>query len=112
METSEERMAENNVWNTILETVEKRLNKQIFDAWFRPIHFEGFDEADKVLHLRANHVTKNWVNTYYSDLLSQTMKELDLRNYKLDWKVEEIDTCQRHIMMKKANFLSNQIIRT
>jgi chromosomal replication initiator protein len=91
METSEERLAENNVWNNILETVEKRLNKQIFDAWFRPIHFEGFDEDDKVLRLRANHVTKNWVNTYYSDLLTQTMKELNLRNYKLDWEIEETE---------------------
>ncbi len=35
-------------------SVEKRLNRQIFDSWFRPIQFEGFDEDAKVLRLRAS----------------------------------------------------------
>lgn len=91
METSEERKAENNVWNNILQSVEKRLNKQIFDAWFRPIEFGGIDAEDKVLLLRANNVTKNWVSTYYSDLIAQTMKDLNLRNYKVDWEIEELE---------------------
>lgn len=91
METSEEKNTENNVWNNILLSVEKQLNRQIFDAWFRPIHFDGINMEDKVLHLRASHVTKNWVNTYYSDLIAQTMTDLDLKNYKLDWQIEELD---------------------
>jgi hypothetical protein len=37
----ENRTEEKNVWNNILQSVEKRLNKQIFDAWFRPIQFES-----------------------------------------------------------------------
>ena len=78
-----------NVWNSVLQSVEKRLNRQIFDSWFRPIQFEGFDEAEKVLRLRASQVNKDWVNTYYSDLIAQTLKELNLSNYRLDWEVEE-----------------------
>ncbi len=78
-----------NVWNNILETVEKRLNRQIFDSWFRPIQFEGFDEEAKVLHLRASKVNKDWIHTYYSELLTQTLRELDIANYKLDWEIEE-----------------------
>lgn len=78
-----------NVWNSILQSVEKRLNRQIFDAWFRPIQFDGCDEQDKVLHLRASQVNKDWVSTYYSEVITQTLKELNLTNYKLDWAVEE-----------------------
>lgn len=78
-----------NVWNSILQSVEKRLNRQIFDAWFRPIQFEGFDEGEKVLHLRASQVNKDWVNTYYSEVIKQTLNELNIANYRLDWEVEE-----------------------
>src|SRR5207244_1873840 len=43
----------------------------------------------KVLHLRASQVNKDWVSTYYSEVITQTLKELNLSNYKLDWSVEE-----------------------
>src|SRR3712207_5218454 len=78
-----------NVWSNVLQSVEKRLNRQIFDSWFRPIQFEGFDEAEKVLRLRASQVNKDWVSTYYSDLIAQTLNELNLANYRLDWQIEE-----------------------
>ncbi len=78
-----------NVWNNILESVEKRLNKQIFDSWFRPIQFDGCDEGQKVLYLRAGQVTKDWVSTYYSEVLTQTLKELNLSSYKVNWEVED-----------------------
>ncbi|NJM52298.1 MAG: chromosomal replication initiator protein DnaA [Blastocatellia bacterium] len=81
--------ASSNVWNNILQSVEKRLNRQIFDSWFKPIQFEGFDENEKVLRLRATQVNKDWVHTYYSDLLSQTLKELNIPNYRFDWEIEE-----------------------
>ena len=88
METSVENM---NVWNNILQSVEKRLNKQIFDAWFRPIQFDGCDEQEKILHLRAGQVTKDWVSTYYSEVINQTLRELNLTSYRLDWEVEDND---------------------
>lgn len=79
----------NNVWSNILQSVEKRLNKQIFEAWFRPIQFDGCDDQDKVLHLRASQVNKDWVSNYYSEVITQTLKELNLTNYSVDWAVEE-----------------------
>lgn len=87
MDTSVEKT---NVWNNILKSVEKKLNRQIFDSWFRPIQFEGFNEEEKVLQLRATQVNKDWVNTYYSELLSQTLKELNLSNYQFTWQIEEM----------------------
>lgn len=86
METS---LENKNVWNNILQSVEKRLNKQIFDAWFRPIQFDGCDESEKIVHLRASQVNKDWVSTYYSEMINQTLKELNLPHYRLDWIIEE-----------------------
>ncbi|MGI8555192.1 MAG: chromosomal replication initiator protein DnaA [Pyrinomonadaceae bacterium] len=78
-----------NVWSVVLQSVEKRLNRQIFDSWFRPIQFDGFDETENILRLRASQVNKDWINTYYSDLIAQTLNELNLVNCRLDWEVEE-----------------------
>ena len=86
METS---LENKNVWNNILQSVEKRLNKQIFDAWFRPIQFDSCDEQEKIVHLRASQVNRDWVSTYYSEMINQTLKELNLPNYRLDWVIEE-----------------------
>jgi chromosomal replication initiator protein len=81
---------ENRVWNDILLAVEKRLNRQSFETWIRPIHFEGFDEAGHVLYLRApNHVVKDWVSSNYSDVLDASLSELNLTEYELNWTVEE-----------------------
>ncbi len=76
-----------NIWENILQTVEKRLNKQIFDAWFLPVEFDGCDEEKKVLHLKASQIHKDWINSNYLDLIGQTLSELKLGNYELDWKV-------------------------
>ena len=83
----ENKVEEKNVWNNILQSVEKRLNKQIFDAWFRPIQFESCDEQDKVLRLRASQVNKDWISSYYSEVIAQTLKELNLPSYSLDWEI-------------------------
>lgn len=104
-----------NVWNSILQSVEKRLNRQIFDAWFRPIQFDGCDEQDKVLHLRASQVNKDWVSTYYSEVITQTLKELNLTNYKLDWEVlesehqkdEYTDDDEPEFLFEKQNSITN-----
>ena len=86
-----------NVWNNILQSVEKRLNKQIFDAWFRPIQFDGCDEQEKIVRLRASQVNKDWVSTYYSEMINQTLKELNLPNYRLDWEIEEAEMQEEYM---------------
>ena len=78
-----------NVWNNILQSMEKRLNRHIFDAWFRPVEFESCDENSKTLRLRATQVTKDWINTNYSEAIAQIMRELNLPNYRLDWDIVE-----------------------
>lgn len=83
----ENRVEEKNVWNNILQSVEKRLNKQIFDTWFRPIQFESCDDQDKILRLRASQVNKDWISSYYSEVITQTLKELNLPSYSLDWEI-------------------------
>jgi len=78
-----------NIWDNILGSVEKRLNRQIFDAWFTPINFAGCDEQEKVLKLKASRINKDWITSNYSGLLQQTLSELKLESYTLDWEIED-----------------------
>lgn len=82
------------VWNNVLLSVEKRLNKQIVDTWFRRIKFEDFDEQENVLKLRAAQVTKEWVSTYYSELIRQSLKEMNIPDSRLDWSIEDTELGQ------------------
>jgi len=83
------------VWNNLLQSVEKRLNRQIFDTWFRPIQFDGCDETERVLHLRApSKVSKDWVSGNYGEVMRQSLKDSDLSNYTVDWTWDENETEQ------------------
>ncbi|HUQ32238.1 MAG TPA: chromosomal replication initiator protein DnaA [Pyrinomonadaceae bacterium] len=80
---------ENRLWSDILHAVEKRLNRQSFETWFRPIKFDGCDNSEQVLHLRApNQVVKDWVSSNYSEVLDESLEELNLAEYHVDWMVE------------------------
>jgi chromosomal replication initiator protein len=97
---------EDGIWNNILQAVEKRLNRQSFDTWIRPIHFEGIDESQHVLHLRApNHVVKDWVSTNYSDVIDESLAELNLPVERLDWTITEEGTDQDNKNDKTLNSL-------
>jgi chromosomal replication initiator protein len=93
-----------NVWNNVLLSVEKRLNKQIVDTWFRRIEFEDYDEKENVLHLRAAQVTKEWVSTYYSELIRQSLKEMNITGSRLDWTIEDTELGQEFFADDDADF--------
>jgi chromosomal replication initiator protein len=81
---------ENRLWSNILHAIEKRLNHQSFETWFRPIRFDGCDDSEQVLHLRApNQVIRDWVNSNYSEVLDESLEELNLADYHVDWLIEE-----------------------
>jgi chromosomal replication initiator protein len=82
------------VWNDVLNFVEKRLNKHIFDSWFRPIKCEGRDEINKVLYLRTGQVTKDWVALYYADLLEQAINAAEMRGYAIEWEIDTTETAE------------------
>jgi chromosomal replication initiator protein len=75
-------------WNDILSVVKTRLNKDVYNTWFRPITFEGQDEERKVLTVRAGQITKDWVCMYYSEMLEQVMAELDISDHGLEWQID------------------------
>jgi chromosomal replication initiator protein len=83
-------VVENRVWSDIQQAVRKRLSPQSFDTWIRPIQFNGCDQSEQVLHLRApNQIVKDWVSSNFSDVIDASLKELNLATYHVDWTVDE-----------------------
>lgn len=82
------------VWIHILQFVEQRLNKHIYDSWFRPIRYEGHDDSSRILFLRAGQVTKDWVTLYYSDLLKNAAESARFGEYHFEWKVDETENAE------------------
>ncbi len=86
-------VVENGIWNNILLAVEKRLNRQSFDTWFRKIQFEGCDKAALTLQLRApNQVVQDWVSANYSEVLDASLRELNLAQYQVNWQIGEAES--------------------
>lgn len=80
---------ESNVWTNLLGALEKRINRQSFETWFRPIQFDGCDDSAQTLHLRVpNQVVKDWVSTNYSEVLDASLREISLAKYHVDWIVD------------------------
>lgn len=82
-------VSEEKVWNDILKAVEKRLDHNRFETWFLAIRFDGQDEVNRILHLHAlNHVVKDWVISNYYQILNDSLAELNLADYQIEWTVE------------------------
>jgi chromosomal replication initiator protein len=95
---------ENGVWTNLLQAVEKRLNHQSFETWFRSIQFDGCDQDGHTIHLRApNQVVKDWVSSNYSDVIDASLKELNLATYHVDWAVDDSSATEADALNKRAS---------
>lgn len=77
-----------NVWTDVLDRVRERLNKDVFETWFRPIRFETVDGESKIITLRSGRVTRDWVCLYYNDMLSEVLGELELSDHAFEWLID------------------------
>ncbi len=79
---------EDSVWGGILESIRKKLNGETIETWFKAIEFRGVDRGRSVVRLCApNPVVRDWVNRNYSELLDQSLLDVRLGGYNIDWEV-------------------------
>jgi chromosomal replication initiator protein len=82
---------ETNVWGRILHSLKGRLNQQTLETWFAPIQFESLDSSQHVIHLRApNQVVKDCVVSNYAQLLADSLNDLHLSGYSVDWVIGKV----------------------
>src|ERR1700730_3997026 len=80
------------VWLGILHSIKSKLSQESFNTWFQPLRFEGLDQSQRLIRLRApTSIIKNWVNTNYSSLVHESLAEVSLDGYLIGWTTEEVD---------------------
>src|SRR5215468_3298333 len=100
---------ENDVWTEILHSIKSKLSQESFNAWFRPIRFEGVDESQGVIHLCApNQLVKDWVSSNYSSLVNQSLTERSLGGYLIGWTVDPENSSVSTIQCQAADLSQQQ----
>ena len=81
---------ESNLWDNVLQAIKTKLQGESFETWFNPIQFEGLEEAQRLIRLRApNQVVQDWVRSNYTDLINQSLSEFNLAGYSIRWVLPE-----------------------
>jgi chromosomal replication initiator protein len=74
--------------SSLLNAISKRLNHQSFSTWFKPISFAVKDEATVYLRV-PNDIFRDWITNNYSDIVNESLRDLGLAGYRLNFLVEE-----------------------
>src|SRR4051794_11011484 len=83
-------VTEGEVWPGFLRSIQSKLSQESFNTWFRPLAFEGLDESERLIHLRApSPAIKNWVNTNYRSLVDESLSSVRLDGYLVRWTIDE-----------------------
>ena len=93
----------------MLASLEQRLPKQTFDTWFRPLTIDG-STNDRVLRFVApNPVVKDWVVAHYGELIQQSLSDLALESYQIEWTLDLATAKPDNASLKPTspNFLAN-----
>ncbi|HYJ92032.1 MAG TPA: chromosomal replication initiator protein DnaA, partial [Pyrinomonadaceae bacterium] len=88
---TESALDQNAVWENLLGLLQERLGPQIFDTWFRSMEFKSIDRSSKKICVETGSITKDWVTSYYNDLINATLGEMNLAEYSIDWQINDAD---------------------
>lgn len=100
------------VWSGILSSIKGKLNGETFDTWFNSIQFEAIDDSLRIIRLRApNRLVRDWVKSNYGGLVGQSLTELRLAGYSVDWVLEEEDLRANSMqnLAQKADYQSDSV---
>jgi chromosomal replication initiator protein len=80
-----------NLWENILQALEKRVNRHSLDMWFRKI--EAIPGDDQTLTLRVpNNFWRDIISSQYRRSLDEALEELNLGHLKILFEVTNRDT--------------------
>jgi chromosomal replication initiator protein len=95
----------------LLASLERRVPKQTFDTWFKPLTVDAATGEEVFRFSAPNPVVKEWVVNHYNELIAQSLHELSLDHYRIEWslpaparKPEDHRTCERVAAASKNPF--------
>lgn len=76
------------IWKRCLAIIEKKVGVNAFELWFKPIKLYQLKEQSAVIEI-PNRFFKEWIEDYYSSLVTQVIKETVGHQVSLKYKVSE-----------------------
>ncbi|HEV2289331.1 MAG TPA: chromosomal replication initiator protein DnaA [Candidatus Acidoferrales bacterium] len=80
-----------NVWDKILQRMERRVNAHSFSTWFRPTRLEAAEDGRLAIRVPTALFRKRLTQTY-GDLLEAVLAELNMRETQLDFVCAETES--------------------
>jgi len=72
---------------SIFSTLQRRLGRQTFDTWFRPLSVTSSAREQVVKIAAPSVVVKEWILTHYGRALEDSLVELQLDRYRVEWSI-------------------------
>src|SRR2546430_1920314 len=76
----------------LLASLQRRVPKQTFDTWFKPLTVEACTTQRVVTFSAPNTIVKEWVVAHYARLIEESLRELSLEQYKVEWSLSQSST--------------------
>jgi chromosomal replication initiator protein len=73
----------------VLSAISKRLNRESFETWFKPMSRASKDSSTLYLTV-PNEVFRDWIVTNYFDVIEESLEELLLSGYRVEFLLEDI----------------------
>lgn len=78
----------NTLWDKCLFLIKENVTEQQFNSWFKPIVFESYDEANKILRVQVSSMfVYEYLEENYIDLLSKVLTRVFGQGVRLTYRV-------------------------
>ncbi len=82
--------------------LERRLSKQAFETWFRPLSVTR-SEAEDLLRISVpNPAVRDWILSQYSQALNDSLLELKLEGCRIEWATPQAEIGQSRDLVGEA----------
>ncbi len=79
-------MQSTSVWESVLSSIEKKINHESFTTWFKPISFVKEEEAGIYLKV-PDRVFEDWIMNNYRDILDEALEENKISNKPIFFEI-------------------------
>ncbi len=83
--------SEDSALRSFFAALERRLSKQAFETWFRPLRVTR-SHAEGVLRIAVpNPAVRDWILSQYSSALRESLLELELEGCRIEWATPQVE---------------------
>lgn len=100
----------NETWKKVLDDLETKLSKPTFETWFKSTTALAIQNNTMLIEV-PNEFAKDWLETRYSNLISETTKKITKKSYQIKFIIPEMkeeEIIEEKVSEKTAKKEENQ----